>query len=245
MIVHTVTIANSLLLVSIGFTLGAAITSSTDAKLLHNVPDRREGTVIPGNISSSVFMTPQRDKFSRLFCYKSREPEPEYRNRCCASEVRRFRLSWQHGGYFLTTLLERLQRWDCDEFRPECKTPTYNFTSFNRIVYERFCFPDSMHRQCKGKVMALSQNHGSSNTTGEWTDVIEHINPEYLSGDELNDPCISIALFDRSSGGVGRFQEIVEVYLPFCGLQWKGYDTTVSMRSGVSVWMGLSFGYGF
>lgn len=180
--------------------------------------------------------------FDRLLCYLNNTPVPEFKDRCCAFESRLFRLAWQNGGYYLTSLLERLQRWECDEFATECMDPSYDFTAFNKIVYERFCNPDAMERNCNGRIQLKIQSQGYENVPEHWNESIEYLDVSKLSNEDLNDPCISIALFDRSSGGVGRFHEVVENYFPFCGIQWNGYDYNISMGEGVSVWTGLSTG---
>ncbi|XP_039251399.2 uncharacterized protein LOC120328901 isoform X1 [Styela clava] len=185
-------------------------------------------------------------KFRRWFCYNSPVPSDKYLRKCCENELYRYKDNWFAGGYYLTTILDRLQRWNCSEFREECTEPTWPFTDFTWLVYDRFCNRKNMEARCLSKVKKMVQDYGfikshkKNITENEWATLVESLVSKKMKLDDLAKPCIQIALFDRKDGGVGRFHEVVEVYVPFCGLHWDGYDYHTAMNRNVSPWTSMS-----
>ncbi|XP_039261707.2 uncharacterized protein LOC120337872 [Styela clava] len=182
--------------------------------------------------------------FSRWFCYENKQPIGGYKAKCCKDEYDRYKERWFNGGYYITTLLERLERWQCEEFKMECTARTYNFTTFTDLVYDKFCDRRSMEFKCKSVVTSAVEDYEflDSSEKLEWMTLANSLVSSKMKIHDVIKPCIQIAIFDSNSGGVGRIHEIVEPYLPFCGLLWDGYDIDTAENVTVSAWTNLNVG---
>ncbi|XP_039271312.2 uncharacterized protein LOC120345819 [Styela clava] len=176
-----------------------------------------------------------------------------YKEECCDFIVERFRSSWYKGGYYLTEYLSNLQKLGCKEFESECQIPVYNFTNFTKLVYDRFCNRNALLAKCTEELYQILRNYHFRTsdiwigknldlkiTEEIWNNLTTSLVPYQMKMKDLNNPCVEVALFDRTSGGVGRFHEIVQVYTPFCTMQWNGYDIETAMTRHVSPWTSMS-----
>nr|XP_039259405.1 uncharacterized protein LOC120335855 [Styela clava] len=186
--------------------------------------------------------------FERWHCYDTHKPNSSALDRCCRAEMRRYESRWSNGGYYLTTILDRLQRWGCYQFEYECKEPTWNFSEYTSLIYDRFCNHTVLEEKCVKTVQQVVQSYGfikplprkNKITEARWLVLAESLTSSEMHLRDLVKPCIQVALFDKKDGGVGRFHEIVEAYFPFCGIQWNGYDYDTAMYRDVSPWTGAS-----
>lgn len=204
-------------------------------------------TTTPSSVETTTTATVS--NLNHLRCRTAPIPERQYITACCEYIYTGFAASWTGGGFYLTTTLERLQRWHCDQFKKECEHPTYIFTEFTRRVYERFCNPSKHQNDCLPSVQNAIQKYKFMQSDiaelSNWTISIELLQSDLMDWNDLTDPCIQLALFDRQDGGVGRFHEIIEPYVPYCGLQWNGMDYNTAMNGYASSWTTMSIGWVF
>lgn len=171
-------------------------------------------------------------------------PHDKYKSTCCKYRYDEYAKNWNVGSHYLVDILEVMQRWGCEEFQMECKKRTWSFTEYSRLIYDLFCRRYKLEIQCYDDVINTAKKYGfqsASELTKSWTDVIESLDSSVMDVDDLTKPCVQVAFFDRKDGGVGRYHEIIERYIPFCGLLWEGYDYNTTLR-GVSPWTSMSAG---
>lgn len=172
-------------------------------------------------------------------------PEQEFIKTCCYYISWNFQRKWYAGGYYLTQYMDSLRRWGCEDYQKQCKSRTYAFNEFTTLVYDRFCNHTMLKSKCTEQVKEVAEKYGFQNQSygnkqnRNWTLFIDSLETSSMSLKDLIRPCVQIALFDRKDGGVGRFHEIVEPYLPFCDMIWTGYDIDTAINRGVAPWTSL------
>uniref|UniRef100_UPI00193991D1 uncharacterized protein LOC120338060 n=1 Tax=Styela clava TaxID=7725 RepID=UPI00193991D1 len=210
-------------------------------------------TAIAKNGTVSFDNTITSEEFLKASCVGKNVSQATYKKNCCNYISNSFRLSWSVGGQYLTEYLSNLQDWGCEEFEKECENPIYDYTNFTRIVYVRFCNRFALLAKCteelhkvtkKYNFYAIDATYGSNDaleiTDKIWNNLTSSIIPTKMDMKDLLRPCVQIALFDRPSGGVGRYHEIVQPYVPFCTMPWDGYDIETAMTRHVSPWTSMS-----
>lgn len=178
-------------------------------------------------------------------CHNFSIPLEKYKSKCCQYQYNTYAQDWNAGSYYLVEMLEVMQRWDCKEFEAECEKRTWSFTEYSRRIYDLFCRRSDLERQCYQEIVSAAIKYNFQKESAfnkSWTFVIESLDSSVMEMNDLAQPCIQAALFDRKDVGVGRFHEIMEHSVPFCGLQWEGYDYNTTVFRGVSIWIGLSAG---
>lgn len=190
------------------------------------------------NFIPHTFTNPELSKCDSSPAYMSAK-----RNECCAMYYNDFAESWYHGGYYLTTYLTTLKNWKCDEYQFECENPVYDFTPFTKLVYQSFCDRKRLFNSC----VEILHNHSPINVSYVtnartardeklWRTLTTSLKPREMIMETLNEPCVQIALFDRPSGGVGRFHEMCEPFTLFGDITWVGYDMDTAMERDISPW---------
>lgn len=180
-----------------------------------------------------------RTKSGKLICrfrgpYKSMNRKHELE--CCRETVKYFRRVWFNGGYYLTTYFEKLKIWRCPQYEQECRNKTYAFNDFSRLVYAHNCNQSSLEQECASAVKSAI----GKPSIVSWNDVINDINSSELSFEQLIEPCVQIALYQSKTGGDGHFHEVVDVFIPFCGISWCGYDSSTVYSRSISSWTCMS-----
>lgn len=152
---------------------------------------------------------------------------------------------WKNGGRYLTTYLTMLQEWQCEELQIECENPTYAFNDFTKLVYTKFCNNTKYQMDCKTEIAstlnlyALHNNY-TTDDGEDWDKLISDLHSTELTSNQLLNPCIGVALFDKV--GIGRYFEIIYPHLPFCDMIWAGLDVTAATRFQISPWFVMSLG---
>lgn len=177
----------------------------------------------------------------------------QQRNACCSTYYSNFRRKWYTGGHYLTTYLTTLKNLGCVEYENECSKPVYDYTPFTKLVYLTFCDRKCLFEQCteilqgvideynfQNAMVPVSRNNNVSVDEDRWKNLTASLRPMYMTLESLNVPCVQIALFDRPSGGVGRFHEISQPFTLFGDITWVGYDIETAMERDVSPWTSWS-----
>lgn len=150
-----------------------------------------------------------------------------------------FSEKWQSGGNYLTTYLTTLKKWKCGQFKTECKNPTYAFNEFTELVYKRFCNITEYRSKCAAEIISNIINEGKMKPNGvitneNWTRLIAQFDAETLSSQNLQKPCLQVAMFDKV--GVGRYFEVIHPHIPFHTLVWSGINVRTAQLFQISAW---------
>lgn len=177
----------------------------------------------------------------------------QQRKACCSAVYSYFRIKWFTGGQYLTTYLSTLKNMGCVEYENECSNPVYDYTPFTKLVYLNFCDRKSLIQQCtavlqsvigeynfQNAISPMNQQGNLSVNEDMWKNLTSSLRPREMTLESLNVPCVQVALFDRPSGGVGRFHEISWPFTLFCPVTWVGYDIETAMERGISPWTSWS-----
>lgn len=171
--------------------------------------------------------------------------EDEARKLCCDEIEKVFDKKWSAGGHYLTTYLAVLRSWRCPQFEQECANPTFAYTEFTKLVYMHECNATQLEQHCLHQVTESvikyagnveSAIHGNMTSSLSWPEVTKNLNSMEMSTEDLLVPCMQLAVFDSERAGHGRFHEIVQPFVPFCGFVWCGFDADVVNRRHVSPW---------
>lgn len=165
---------------------------------------------------------------------------------CCDFQEKRFYRRWSYGNEYLTTFLQTMKSWECPQIKKHCRERYFNFSPFTNIVYMKMCDDQAYRKHCFEKVNAIALQHtrGKHNTTlsvdnvtaNEWADMVQGLQSKNMSDDEIDDPCVQVALYEGGRGGYGRYHETVRTVIPFCGFAWCGYDADAVYSRHISVW---------
>jgi len=156
------------------------------------------------------------------------------RSKCCNMVYRDFLMKWAYGRRYLSSFLETLRDWKCEEFHQECQKPTFAFNSFTKLMYARFCNHTLLVEKCKTQVadaaLGLSNDKEIS-----WDKAIQQLDVLQLTSVDIRNPCIQVAMYERNSGGFGHYHEVVTPLVPFCSFVWCGVDEKLVDGGGISV----------
>ena len=152
---------------------------------------------------------------------------------CCDYVVKRFNMQWR-GRRYLTNYLENIKSWNCSQFYQECSDPTFDFTDFTRTTYKYFCDYEEFQAVC---TQDLEDIIGVRISPSNWSASVNLINTTQLSFDELLNPCVQVAVYERETAAkVYNFTEVVNVAIPTCGWIWYGFGTGVVQDRSITPW---------
>ena len=158
---------------------------------------------------------------------------------CCNTVVHDYYYSKREPyNIYLSTFLESLQTWNCPQFEQECERRTFNFTDFTSLMYLRFCNRSQMEAQCYNDLLGIvrKQDNEIQDTTSEFNQLVSKLNWITLSEEDLMNPCVQVAMYNRDSGSQGHYHEIIEPVVPFCSYVWCGFSESLFTKKRVSPW---------
>ena len=196
----------------------------------------------------------------------SREKELE----CCRSVERRYEFFWAGRSLPLNRYLATLKGWSCPHFQVECGERVFAFNTFTELLYDYFCNYTTFLSKCVANVSVTIQNMqkrvGNSNSSdsptlsypkqdrinldviryenqsiiSKWRDLLSQIQPSKMTIDELLQPCVQVAQYDREEVHNGGFEEIVDFGIPSCKIAWCGLGAEAMEIHQVSIWTCLA-----
>jgi len=160
---------------------------------------------------------------------------------CCNMTVRRFESEWSLGRSYLTIFLQSLQSWGCPQFEEQCKLRLFAVSEYTERVYDFFCsnYTDFIER-CYDDVNAAIMTYDARINNRSWENLISELTSSELSLEQLNVPCVQVALFIAEGEHFGEFHEIIRMFLPSCEPTWCGYDGETLRSRTISAWSCMS-----
>ena len=181
------------------------------------------------------FQNNSKRQSSAVLTVRNRSAELE----CCEKVVHDYYFSKRkpHIGY-LSTFLASLQAWKCPQFQQECERPTFNYTDFTSLLYLRFCNRSLMEAKCYDDILRIvtKQSSGVQITTNKYNQLVSKLNLLTMSEEDLMNPCVQVAMYDRDSGRKNHYHEMMEPFVPFCSFVWCGFDEKVFTKKNVTPW---------
>ena len=179
---------------------------------------------------------------------------------CCERVVAGYHNNWFQNTRPLSRYLSTLKTWNCPQFSTECDKRYFAFNTFTDLMYDYFCNYTQLTTKCfdniskvinaseinanspESKNVASLTRKNTSITLG-WKALIHQIKPAQMTIDQLLEPCVQVAQYDQEDKHDGRYQEIVEFAIPFCGISWCGYGGETMTTHIITLWTCLSSGY--
>jgi len=164
---------------------------------------------------------------------------------CCNGTVSWFEFWWSEGQFYLTTYLQSLQSWGCPQFEEQCKLRLFAVNEYTERVYDFFCsnYTDFIER-CYDDVNAVIVTYDASYISNHsWENLISELNSSELSLEQLNVPCVQVALYIAEGEHFGEFHEVIRLNLPSCEPTWCGYDGETLRSRIITVWTCMSQRY--
>lgn len=157
---------------------------------------------------------------------------------CCKYVRNRYYRWWYNGGEYLTTFLTTLDVWNCPQLSEECRSRYFAYTAFTSAVYMRFCDSEAYRNQCESDILraVVTTAEKAESTNLSWKNIKSRVNSANMTDEDIKQPCIQVAMYEGPRGGYGRFHEVMDIIIPFCGFVWCGFDADVIDARSVSVW---------
>jgi len=161
---------------------------------------------------------------------------------CCNVTVNRFEHQWSFGRVYLTIFLESLQSWGCPQFEEQCKLRLFAVNEYTERVYDFYCddytnFIDRCYDDVNAAIMTYDAR---TNNSYSWENLISELNSSELSLEQLNVPCIQVALYIAEGEHFGEFHENIRMFLPSCEPTWCGYDDETLRSRTITAWSCMS-----
>ena len=150
---------------------------------------------------------------------------------CCDKTTTAFRLYWNNGITLLSAYLNAMKIQNCPQFKEECNEMTYAYTEFSRMIYLKFCNQSTLEFHCSKNIHQVLKPPVDNNSLS-WRNAVEKIEFNTLSDEELNDPCLQIAMLDTA---LSDFRKIF-VVVPFCGITWCGFNEQEIKSRSITPW---------
>uniref|UniRef100_H2ZNT9 G-protein coupled receptors family 1 profile domain-containing protein n=1 Tax=Ciona savignyi TaxID=51511 RepID=H2ZNT9_CIOSA len=163
-------------------------------------------------------------------------PSRDHELHCCDLIFENYRSRWYFGAAYLTRYLDTLQSWTCPQLEEECSSRNLAFTKFSSLVYDYFCNYTLVSNECSEVVLNLLKKKAPTVSNASWTSIVKLLDSTQLTLDQLKEPCVEIALFDKEDTHRGDFQEVHGINIPFCGYVWCGFDQETILRYSISPW---------
>ena len=163
---------------------------------------------------------------------------------CCNMTVRNFELRWSLGQVYLTTFLQSLQAWGCPQFEEQCDQRFFAVNEFTGLVYDYYChnYTDFI-ATCYDDVNATVVMGNEETTNRSWNSLISNLDSSELTLEQLNIPCVQVALYIAEGEHYGEFHEVISHVLPSCEPSWCGYDGETLRSRIITAWTCMSNRY--
>ena len=197
----------------------------------------------------------QRINHGILLCTYDRDElgwDQDIQTQCCKKTVENYHQFWLINSLPLNRYLAFLQHWNCTQFEGECERRLFSFNRFTDLMYDYFCDYNKFVSACLPNVANVVNANSSvsearrtdkldpQNETLEWKKVISQLQPSILTLDELMEPCVQVAQYDQEELHDGSYQEIVDFFIPSCGISWCAFGEEALKSRIISVWTCLS-----
>ena len=167
--------------------------------------------------------------FSPLMSFRNRTKELY-----CCSKFTEYMKVLNHPGFAL--YLDTMQKWQCPQFKQECETPTFDkYSKYANLVYKMYCNYEAYKTTCHTKIAAAVDESFSANN---WTSLIASINTSLLNKEELFEPCVQLALFERKYTK-DDFTELNLANIPFCPSRHLVLEDDTIKQMEFSTWDAL------